>query len=328
MPAGAALALAQTGNPGQSRQNEQDPGDRNPASSMASADPVLTIHGVCPSYGNAPSAGTDRCATVVTRQEFDELMRLLAPGAKITAAMRQNAAQMYAELLAFETAAGKAGIADSAEFQARMRLLRMRTLADSYRRSLEKQYGAPSGLEVDEYYRRESARFEEAQLRRIVLPRNNFTATNKEEFEKKAQQVAEGLRERAAAGEDMDQLQREAYTSLGFSGVPPTTAIGNLRRAGLLAEVREDVFGLKAGQVSKVEKEPYSFVIYKVEARRLLPKEMVADEISRELAKQKIENVIKSVTGAIHSDLNEKYFGSSGPPKKVDAVNEASSQSK
>jgi len=328
-PAGVTVSLAQTTESGvQPQQKKSEQADQNPDPSVASTDPVLTIHGACPPSGNASAAGADSCTTVVTRQEFDELLRVLAPGPKISAVMRQNVAQTYAELLAFEMSARKAGIADSAEFQEKMRLLRLRTLADSYRRSLEKEYGTASAQEIDEYYRRESSRFEEVQLRRIVLPRNNFAAADKEEFEKKARQVAAGLRERAMAGEDMDQLQREAYTSLGFSGPPPATAIGSFRRAGLLAEVREDVFGLKPGQVSKVEKETYSIVIYKVEAKRLLPKEMVTEEISRDLSRQKLENVLKTVTGAVHSDLNEKYFRTSEPQKKVDAAGGSPSQSK
>src|SRR5437763_12790907 len=102
-------------------------------------------------------------------------------------------------------------------------------------------------------------------------------------------------RERAAEGEDLDQLQREACAGLGFSGQPPNTDVGNRRRANLLAEVSEEIFALNPGQISRVENEPYSLVIYKVEAKRVLPEESVGEEIARELAKQDLEGALKSV---------------------------------
>jgi parvulin-like peptidyl-prolyl isomerase len=212
-------------------------------------------------------------------------------------------------LLAFETAARASGIEDSSEFQEMLQLVRLRTIADLYRRSLEKKYGMPSREKIDEYYRREASRFEEAKLRRIVLPKNNFTTTHKEEFENKVFQVSRDLRERAAKGEDLDQLQREAFAILGFSGQSPSTDVGSWRRGGLLPAVSNEIFALNPGQVSQVESEPYSFVIYKIEAKRMLPEESVREEIARELSKQELETALKSVRDSIHSDLHEKYFG-------------------
>lgn len=282
--------------------------------SIALNEPVLTLHGVChPPEQPGAGGGKKDCATQVTRQEFDQMMEIASPGAKTSPGVRQNVARMYAELLAFETPARDSGIQDSREFQLTMQLLRLRTLADLYRRNLERQYATPSKEEVDAYYHQESKRFEEVKLRRIVLPKNNFNAASKDEFEKRALEVADELRERAAKGEDVDQLQREGYVKLGFTGPPPATDVGSRRRASLLPEVSDEVFALNPGQVSKVEKEPYSFVIYKIEAKRTLPLEMVRDEVSREISKHKLEDALKLVTGSIKTDLNQDYFGSSGP---------------
>jgi hypothetical protein len=90
--------------------------------------------------------------------------------------------------LPFEAAARKAGISDSHEFQEILQLLRLRALADLYRRNLEKQYETLPQEEIAGYYHREIRRFEEVKLRRIVLPKNNFAAANKEQFEKQALQ--------------------------------------------------------------------------------------------------------------------------------------------
>lgn len=96
-------------------------------------EPVLTIHGPC-----VPSARTftnQTCTTVVTRQEFDQLMRIVAPGAQTAPGTRRTVAQMYAELLAFDMAARNSGLEKSPESQETLRLVRLRTIADLYRRN-------------------------------------------------------------------------------------------------------------------------------------------------------------------------------------------------
>src|SRR5579863_4680570 len=117
--------------------------------SIPLTEPVVTIRGVCPPPGGVTPTSGEACATVVSRREFDDMITIAAPGAKTNPAMRRSVAQMYAELLAFEAAATKAGIPDSPEFQETIRLLRLRTLADLYRRSLEKQFINPSKMEID-----------------------------------------------------------------------------------------------------------------------------------------------------------------------------------
>ena len=222
--------------------------------------------------------------------------------------MKHNLAKTYTDLLAFEMAAKKSGIDNSPQFQQTLEWLRLRTLGDLYRRGLEKESTA-SEEEIDEYYRRHVSQFEEVKLRRMLVPKNSFAVVDRVESEKKALEIATEFRERAAKGEDLDQLQKEAYAAAGFNALPPATEAGNRRRTSLTSEVGEDVFALRPGEVSRVEKEAYSFVIYKVDAKRTLPKERVKEEISREIIKQKLEAALQFVTGTIHSDLNENYFG-------------------
>ena len=162
---------------------------------------------------------------------------------------------------------------------------------------------------MEAYYREELHQFEEVRLQRLVLPKDNFAIEDRQKFEQNAQRIAAGLRERAAQGEDLESLQKEAYEVLGFGGLPPTTVVGNRRRASLPAEVSADVFSLRPGEVSKVENESHSFVIYKVEAKWTLLEEQVRDEITREVAKKKLERVLESITGNLRTELNMKYFG-------------------
>jgi len=284
---------------------------KNSGESVATVSPgdaVLTIHGVCPLSQKPSSAGAEDCAVVLKRQQFEDLMKAVAPG-QSSAALKHRLAKTYTDLLALESAAKKSGMDTSPQFLETMEWLRLRTLADLYRRSLEKESSTVSDEEIDQYYRDHTSQFEEVKLRRIVLPRNNFSVADRQEFDKKAFQVATDIRDRAAKGEDLDQLQREAYKALGFDGVPPASEVGSRRRTGLTPEVSDDVFALTSGEISKVEKETYSFVIYKVEEKRTQPKQRVKDEIVREISKQKLETALKSVTGDLHAELNEKYFG-------------------
>jgi RPA family protein len=96
---------------------------------------------------------------------------------------------------------------------------------------------------------------------------------------------------------------------LGFSGLPPATDVGYRRRAALPSKSGEEIFSLRPGEVSKVDNETYSFVIYKVESKRRLTKEHVKQEIDREVAKEKLERSLKSITGKFRTKLDENYFG-------------------
>jgi parvulin-like peptidyl-prolyl isomerase len=278
----------------------------NDSASLAPSDPVLSIHGVCSETENSSS---DDCTVVVSRQRFDDLMNILAPGAQVAARMKQSFAKTYAELLAFDSAARESGIDNSPQYRETMQWLQLKTLADLFRRRLEKESRTVSEAEIEGYYCEHISQFEEVKLRRLVLPKNNFAIADTQKFEQNAQRVAAELRERAANGEDLERLQKEAYETLGFNGLPPATDVGNRRRTNVPSEVSEEVFSLRPGEVSKVERETYSFVIYKVEAKWALPEEQVREEISREIAEQKLERALNSITGNIRTELNEKYFG-------------------
>lgn len=268
---------------------------------QSAEDPVLQIDGLC---GAAKS-----CPVVVSRRQFEALASFLAPGGSLTLTARNRLAEAYGEALALESAAIESGIDQSIEFQERMRWFRAKTLGDLLRKRLEKESAVTPDAEIHAYYRAQLSKFEEVKLQRIVLPNRNFGAQDPQKFEQKAEQVAAQLRERAAQGEDPAQLQREGYEALEFGGAPPSVEAGIRRRAYLPAEVSEEIFSLRPGEVSKVKREAYGFVIYKVESKRMLPEELVREEIARELAKEKLASALKAITGRIRTELNESYFG-------------------
>lgn len=325
-PHSSAAAAQGAGGP-QSGQQAASPAPKPAdAASVAPAAAVITAHGVCEDgQKSSGPAKSGPCDIIVTKEQFETLLNALNPGNQpLPPSARRNLAQAYVDLLAFSAAAEKAGVSNSSGFQEVMRLVRMRTLADLYQRSLAEKLRNPPAADIEEYYNKNLAKFEEVKLRRVFVPRNNLAASpsaeanstpvNKDEFEKKAQQLANDLRERLAKGEDPDALQKEAYTTLAMEGKPVPTDLGGRRKGALPAGEEEEIFSLPAGGVSKVRPQPAGFVIYKVESRQAVPLEKVKDEISRDLFRTNVEAENNKVKASVHADFNEAYFGPASVP--------------
>jgi hypothetical protein len=280
--------------------------------------PVITVHGVCSGHPTAAkaSAGTAKasCTTIVTKEQFETLLNALnAANRPLPPAARRNLAQAYVELLAYAQAAEKAGETDDPKFEQVMRIVRMRTLADLYRRNLEEKYRNPSPEEVQAYYSQHVTKYEEVKLDRIFIPAT-APGQNKDDWDKKAAATANDIRDRAAKGEDIEKLQKEAFTTLSLTTTTPPTAMGVRRRGTLAQPEEEEVFSLQSGAVSKVLQNPTGYVIYKVESKQALPLDKVTDEVSRELLRQNLDKALKEITGAVHADLDEGYFGPAPQP--------------
>lgn len=299
---------------GQTQQAGKESATKEPA--LPPATPVITIHGVCEAHkptAAAPAAKT-ACATKITKAEFDKLMKMVVPpNQPQQPGLRRNLAQRYVELLAIADAAKKAGVQNSPEFT----LLRLRALAEAYQRQLDEKYRNPPPAEVEAYYKQHQGDYESVTLRRIYVPKNDpagkGTPDEKAAFTKKASALADELRERATKGEDLEALQKEAYTKLGLTSSPPTTQVGPVRKGALPPATEKELFALKGGGVANVD-EPTAFVIYKVENKQTLPMESVKDEITRTLHRQKMEARLKEITANAKADYNDTYFGPPAPP--------------
>ena len=188
---------------------------------------MISIKGLCPAENSAAvtnkvPANAD-CSMTVTKQQFDNLVKSFnTNNQNVTQAQRRNLGQSYVELLIFSEAAKAAGIENTPAFIEVMRVLRMKTLGDLYRNQLAEQYRNPSQQEIEDYYKANQEKFEGAKLTRIFIPKNDpdpqATAEKKAEYQKKAPQVADDIQARAAKGEDMSKLQKDAYTALANCG--------------------------------------------------------------------------------------------------------------
>ena len=285
--------------------------------SVAPNDAVMVIHGVCPKNAGTAKTGStkaDSCQTVITKEQFNSMLSGMNVISQIanTAAMR-NFAESYSQLLALASEGEKAGVENDPRFQELMRIARIRALADSYRHSLEEKFSNPSQEEIEAYYKENISKYDSFKVERIIIPsiNPNRTPSGRAEYEKKFQQLANDIRERAARGEETQKLQDEAYKALALPN-PPKTDLGMKRRGGLPAGIEKDLLALKPGEVTKLEAEMSGLNIYKLRSRDTIPVEYVKSEIVRDLHQKNIEVAIRAVSGSIHSDLNEQFFGPAG----------------
>jgi hypothetical protein len=315
LAAAAITAQAQTTSSGPQQlptlrdRNAQQPPPSTTA--VPPAEPVITITGVC----SAPAADPASCKTVVTREQFDRMVGALNSNKQVVPqSVLRNLAQHYVELLAYTQAAEKAGLQNDPKFTEIMRVVRMRTLADAYARSLEDKYRNPPEQDLQAYYSEHPHKYEELTLSRIFVPTQNQSSSNGEDWTKRAAQVLADIRDRAAKGEDLDKLQKEAYTTLGVTVNPLSTFMGKRRMGMMLPEQEQEVFALPAGGVSRIYHEPSGFIIYRVDSKETLPLAQVKDEIAKNLFKEKFDRDVKAIMGSVHADLNGEYFGTEPMP--------------
>ena len=276
---------------------------------------VITIHGVCEARKTAAASAAAKspCTTKITKAEFDKLVKMVVPpNQPQQPGLRRNLAQRYVDLLAIADAARKASVERSPEFA----LLRLRALTEAYQRELDEKYRNPPPAEVEAYYKQHQGDFESVTLQRVYVPKNDpagkGTPEEKAAFTKKASGVADELRDHAAKGENLEALQKDAYTKLGLTSTAPSTQLGPVRKGALPPATEKELFALNPGGISKVD-EPAAFIIYKAESRQTLSMENVKDEIARILHRQKMEAKLKEITSAVKADYNDTYFGPAAP---------------
>lgn len=293
---------------------------------VPASQPVITLHGLCANTTDGmtqPAAGESAkapCTSTISKAEFEKLVQALPINQALTPALRRRLAQQYAELLTVAQAAAKAGVDKDPNMAELEKFQHLQNLAQLYIRSLEQQFHNSPQAEIDAYYKDHQAQFEEITLQRIYVTRSEPgkkpTPEEKLAWDAKAQKVANDVKERAAKGEDMVALQKDAYAKLGIALTPPNVDIGGVRKGALPTETDKAIFALNAGGVYQ-STEPSAFVIYKAVSKKTLPVDAVKDEISRTLYQEKMDARKKDVFASVKADFDDKYFGpqpSATPP--------------
>jgi hypothetical protein len=269
---------------------------------------VLEIQGVCSGLGDGTTKPAP-CVTQITRDQFLSMVTAVGVNApNAPSAAHRSFAESYVQLLTLADAAEKAGIDKDPQFVELMKIVRVRTLGEAYRRYLEGKFGNPSDAEVEDYYKQSTSKFETIKVERVIIPvaARKITGTPAE-IAKKTRELAEQIRERAVNGEDMTLLQTDAYKSLGLPA-PPNTDMGSRRRGTFTPSIEAELFALKAGEVTKIESEPAGLTIYRLRSRGVPPLEQLRGEILKDLHEKNVENNIKAAMNNVHTNLNLDYF--------------------
>ena len=295
---------------------------------------VITIKGVCDN-AEAEAAKSADCKTVVTRAEFERLLDAVAP--QVPATARRQVANRYANLLVMAHEARKMGLDKGPRYEELLKIGQVQVLSQEFGRNLQEKANEIPDSEIQEYYKKNDAAYQEADLQRLFIPHSKQleppkdklsdeeTKKRQEEADEAMKKEAETLHTRAASGEDFDKLQQEAFTTGGLKATAPSTKLGKVRRNSLPAD-QGSVMDLKSGEVSQLITTPNGYFVYKVGEKDTLPLEKVREEIHNTLRQQKMQDSMQAVQQLSNPVLDDKYFGADsattpqGAPLKPGAV--------
>jgi hypothetical protein len=265
----------------------------------------VTIKGVCK---DKQAKGT--CQTVITREEMDRYITGSAPEASDQT--RGKLAVQYARALALSALAEQQGLdknpAVAKEIDEQLKLIRMRILASAYMSKLQQQPAvAITPAEVQKYYEEHKDQYERTEVRRVSVPMAVPTEDGRPLEAAAVKAEMEELRSRAVKGEDLEQLQLEAYKHFKIQATPPPVPVITLRHNEAQGDELK-VFDLPVGEISPVLNLPAAFVLMKVDAKDAAPIETVRKEIEATLRRERAQSEIAKVTGKIKTQFNLDYL--------------------
>jgi hypothetical protein len=287
----------------------------------------------------APAAKTPAadCKRVITKAEFEKLANGVSPN--ITPQLKKQLANVLPRLIAMSEAAKKKGLDKSPRYEETLKFAKMQILTNELQRNIQEEGAKVPPADIATYYKEHPDAFEQYNLDRIFVPRSKQDTDDddkdaadkdaklteeqqkaKQEKEKAEQaegeqaisKLAESLRARAAAGEDVMKLQKEAFDAAGMKIESPTVNLPKVRRTGL-PPAHAAIFELKPGDVSQVLSDSGGHYIYKVNSKDTLALDQVKDEIHSTLQNQRTRELMDKVNGSFKAETNEAYFGPGGP---------------
>ncbi len=321
---------------------QQAPAEQVDTSASVAPDAaVITIIGVCSSesqtMAKAPAAETPAadCKTVITKAEFEKLIHNLTPN--VTPQTKKQLAGMLPRLMAMSSEAKKKGMDQTPQFEDRVKFNKMQILAQELQQSIQEEGANVPPEEIEKYYQEHANDFEQFNLDRLFVPRTKqpdaeakddddkdekLTEESKKAKEAKEKakadaaelamtKLAESLRVRAAAGEDIAKLQKEAFEAAGMKIASPNVNLPSVRRTALQA-AHAAVFDLKPGEVSQVINDAGGHYIYKMNSKSGLPLDQAKNEIHGKLQNDRTREMLDKVNNSFKVETNDTYFGPGG----------------
>jgi len=302
--------------------------DQPDISKISPTTPVITIDGLC---DNPPADKTNAadCKTVITREQFETILNAIQQPNMPARAKRQFATR-YASVLVMAQQAHEMGLDKGPGFEEQMNLMRLQVLSREVNRSVQEKASQISDKDVEDFYNGHKADFEEADLYRIVIPKNQQPPASKtklsdaeekkltEQGQEAMKALADKLHTRAVAGEDFTKLQEEAFQAAGVKTKAPSVTMNDMRRNSLPPNVAS-VMDLKEGEVSQVFSDATGFTIYKVKKKETEPLDKVKEEIRGNLRAQRVQDAMQNIEHSATTSLDDSYFGPAGgaPPPGI-----------
>jgi len=275
------------------------------SSAVGMDSPVITLKGACEPMGDIVPAKD--CTSAITRAQFEKLASALQP--EMPNEAKRTFATNYGRLLVFSDVARALHLENNPDVQQMVTFITNQALAEALRRHYAAEFANPSDQQIQDYYNQNSARYLEATLQRIIIPRNSGAADKPAPSDAENSATAEKLRQRWIAGEDPVKLQRSAFEAAGITaGSTPEIDLGS-RRPGSLPADQESVFKLKAGEISQPFGDAAASYIYKVVAVREIPLSEVKDSIIRTLSQLHLQEKLEQLSKSVTPVLNDEYFG-------------------
>lgn len=294
-------------------------GAKSKGRAVLATDPVITIEGLC----DGATSESGACRTLVSRRDFESFLKALsATTAGVEPSVYRKVAQNYFSLLLYAESGQRIGADKDPRFERVLESTRLRALADMYRVQKMDLALHISDEEEEAYYKKNIGDFEEVDLDRFQVPKNNMANLSDVEFRSKAKQLAEDQRARAVKGEEVAKLEKEALNALGVKE-SSNVQIG-LRRGQFKEADEKVIFALRQGEVTPVSDAGGLWMFFKRTSRETLPFEVVKNEIHGILYGDKTVGLDKALHDAVHVDYNEAYFATS-PTAFQNAANGASS---
>jgi len=280
------------------------------------------------------------CKTEITRAQFEKLTAALQPGANpLTPQQRRQLAGQLPQLMALSEAAKAKGLDKTEQFVETMKFVKMRVLTSELQRTVQEQADKVPPAKITEYYKNNPEAYEQFSLDRLFVPRfkqaeveakqagkepeklteeqqkakDAADKAKREEGEQEMNKLADSLRAQAAAGEDFEKLQKEAFEAAGTKVANPTVNLPKVRRTGL-PPAHAVVFDLKVGEISAVISDNGGHYIYKVVSKEILPLDpQIESEIHNRLKAERLKEMMDKYTNSFQAEQNEAYFGPPGP---------------
>lgn len=281
------------------------------AAAVPPGTPVVTLQGVC-----KDRQAKTPCETVITREDLDRYVGSSTPDVSKMARARQ--AVQYARTLAFSALAEQQGLArDPAvakELEDQQELVRARILANAFVQKLQTQAPSVAEADVQKYYKEHREQYEQVEVRRLAVPIEVPTESGLHLDRAAAKSEMGELRNRAVAGEDLDQLQQDAYKHLHIQATPPPVSVQTLRR-GTVQGDEAKLFDLNPGEISAVLDLPAAFAIVKIESKDPMPIETVRAEIEAALRRDSLQSAVGKRTKDISAQFNLQYLEMPSQPE-------------